>query len=182
MERATPLLAARIPAQRIESRIYLIRGQKVMLSNDLAELYGVPAKRLNQAVARNAARFPHDFMFRLTMKEAGNSRSQIVTLKRGMNLKYLPYAFTEQGVAMLSAVLHSPTAVAVSIEIMRVFVRLRRLLASHEGLRRKLADLERKLLDHDGKFAVVFDAIRRLVDEPDPPPKPPIGYHTEARG
>ena len=170
-----------IPAERIESRIYLRRGQKVMVSGDLAVLYGVPARQLNQAVARNSARFPNDFVFRLSKEEARNLRSQTVILKRGTHLKYLPYAFTEQGVAMLSAVLRSPTAIAVSIEIIRVFVRLRRLLASNAQLRRKLEDLERKLQDHDAKFAMVFEAIRQIMDEDEEPrpSKPPIGFHTE---
>ena len=173
---------ALVPAERIERRIYLIRGQKVMLSGDLAILYGVPVRQLNQAVARNAARFPPDFVFRLTSDEARNSRSQSVILKQGLNIKYLPYAFTEQGVAMLSAVLRSPTAIAVSIEIIRVFVRLRRLLASNEHLRRKLDELERKLEEHDEKFALVFEAIRQIMDDDEErTEKPPIGFHTEER-
>jgi hypothetical protein len=169
-----------IPAERIERRIYLMRGHKVILSTDLADLYGVEAKQLNQAVKRNLDRFPPDFMFQLSREEVDASRSQIVTLnKRGQNIKYRPYAFTEEGVAMLSAVLRSPTAVQVSILIMRVFVRLRELLASHGELRQRLEELERTMLDHDEKFAAVFDAIRELMDEPKAKRKPPVGFLTE---
>lgn len=173
---------ALIPIERIEQRIYLIRGQKVILSHDLARLYGVPAKARNQAVARNIDRFPADFMFQLHGEEVEASRSQIVTLKgRGQNIKYRPYAFTEEGVAMLSAVLRSATAVRVSIQIMRAFVRLRQLLASNGQLRPRLDELERTLLDHDEKFAAVFEAIRELMEEPPGKEKPPVGYQTEAK-
>ena len=113
-----------VPAERIQSCIYLVRGQKIMLSTDLADLYGVSVKVLNQAVKRNADRFPSDFMFQLTRQELTCSRSQIVTLKRGQNIKYLPFAFTEQGVAMLSSVLHSPCAVRVNIDIIKSNSRL----------------------------------------------------------
>jgi hypothetical protein len=169
-----------VPAERIERKIYLIRGQKVMLSSDLAQLYGVSQKRLNEAVKRNIGRFPNDFMFRLTKEEAKVSRSQFATLKRGQNLKYLPFAFTEQGVAMLSAVLRSATAIAVSIQIMRVFVQLRQLLASNEQFRRKFEELETRLSDHDEKFAVVFEALRELMDDREEDDrKPKIGFETE---
>lgn len=173
-------LSIRHPKGDVQSSILLIRGERVLLSADLARLYGVSVKQLNQAVKRNPDRFPRDFMFQLTTAEAKRSRSQIVTLKRGQNLKYLPYAFTEEGVAMLSAVLRSPTAVAVSIEIMRVFVQLRRVVTGNEQLRKRLGQLERQLDDHEGKFAVVFDAIEQLMDEADQPPKPRIGFKTEA--
>ena len=177
-----------IPLEQIEKRIFLLRGQKVLLSTDLAELYGVETKVLVQAVKRNLDRFPDDFMFQLTWEETENlrsqivtsnpgspkrSRSQIVTLKRGRNVKYLPYAFTEQGVAMLSSVLHSDRAVHVNIEIMRVFVRLRQMLASNAGLARKLVALEKK---YDAQFRVVFDAIRELMIPPEPKKKRPIGF------
>jgi ORF6N domain-containing protein len=171
--------------ERIESRIFLIRGQKVMLAVDLAALYSVPVRQLNQAVKRNGARFPADFCFQLSKQEHDILKSQFVTSKigpfdrRGGAHRALPYAFTEEGVAMLSAVLRSDTAVAVSIEIMRVFVRLRRLLATHEPLRRKLQALEHRLAEHDEKFAVVFDAIRQMLAEPPEPQKPPIGYEAE---
>jgi hypothetical protein len=166
--------------ERIESRIFLIRGQKVMLSNDLADLYGVAAKRLNEAVKRNRERFPEDFMFSLSKQEYDNLKSQFATSNWGGARRARPYAFTEEGVAMLSAVLHSKTAVAVSVQIMRVFVRLRRLLATNENLRRKMSDLERKLLHHDRQFAAVFDAIRQMLEEPPEPRKPRIGYDTES--
>ena len=166
-------MPALIPVERIERHILLIRGHKVMLSGDLAVLYGVPAKVLLQAVKRNAERFPGDFMFQLTWEEATRSRSQFVTLKKGRNLKYLPYAFTEQGVAMLSSVLKSRRAVEVNIEIMRAFVSLRRLLGTHKALARKLAELEQK---YDAQFRVVFDAIRELMVPPEPR-RGRIGFH-----
>lgn len=173
-----------IPVERIERRIYMLRGHKVMLSADLAELYGVPAMRLNQAVRRNGERFPDDFMFQLTWEEAESLRSQIVILKakRGGHAKYRPYAFTEEGIAMLSAVLRSPTAIAVSIQIMRAFVRLREILASHADLRKRLDDLERKMSEHDERLTAVFDAIRELMAEPAEQQKTRIGYATEASG
>src|SRR2546430_10032774 len=127
-----------VPVERIEQRIFVIRDQKVMLGHDLAELYEVPTKQLNRAVRRNLYRFPSDFMFQLTGKEAANLRCQAGTSSSHGGSRYRPLAFTEQGVAMLSAVLQSARAVAVSIEIVRVFVRLRQLLASHADLRRKL--------------------------------------------
>ena len=160
-----------IPAERLEKAIVQIRGQKVMLGHDLAKLYGVSTKRLNEQVRRNLARFPEDFMFQLTAEEADASRSQIATLKRGQNIKYLPYAFTEQGVAMLSSVLNSARAIEVNIAIMRAFVRLREVLATHEDLARKLNELERKFGEHDEKFHLVFEAIRQLMAPPSVPEK-----------
>jgi len=164
-----------IPMEQIEHAIFLIRGQKVMLDSNLAELYGVATKVLIQAVKRNIERFPADFMFQLTIEETDLLRSQIVTLKtgRGRHRKYLPYAFTEQGVAMLSSVLHSARAIHVNIEIMRAFVRLRQMLASNTDLARKLATLEKK---YDAQFRVVFDAIRELMTAPEPKKKRPIGF------
>ena len=147
---------------RIEQAILLLRGYKVMLDFDLAELYGVETKALKRAVRRNLPRFPADFMFMLTVKEFGILRSQFGTSRWG-GLRYRPYAFTEQGVAMLSSVLRSERAVRVNIEVMRAFVRLRALLSSHEDLGRKLAALERK---YDAQFKVVFDAIRQLMVPP----------------
>ncbi|MEI6084092.1 MAG: ORF6N domain-containing protein [Verrucomicrobiota bacterium] len=166
-----------VPAERIQNAIFLIRGQKVMLGTDLAELYGVSVKVLNQAVKRNAERFPDDFMFQLTREEFANLKSQIVTSSWGGARRALPYAFTEQGVAMLSSVLHSPRAVRVNIEIMRAFVHLRQLLGTHADLARKLAGLEKK---YDAQFKVVFEAIRQLMTEPEPPPKQ-IGFHVRER-
>jgi len=162
-----------IPLERITRAILLIRGQKVMLDTDLAELYDVGTKALNQAVKRNRGRFPGDFMFQLTWEEVENPRSQIVTLKPGENIKYRPYAFTEQGVAMLSSVLRSERAVRVNIEIMRAFVQLRQMLSSHADLARKLATLEKK---YDAQFKVVFDAIRELMTPLEPPKKRRIGF------
>jgi hypothetical protein len=171
-----------IPAERIEHCILLIRGHKVMLDSDLARLYGVTTGNLNLAVRRNAERFPDDFMFRLTAKEARVLILQSATSKpdgRGGRRRSLPYAFTQEGVAMLSAVLRSERAVSVNIEIMRAFVRLRHVLASHAELARKLESLERRMVDHDQKFSVVFEAIRQLMEEdlPEDPPKGRIGFH-----
>lgn len=159
----------------IESKIFIIRGQKVMLDEDLAALYEVEIKVLNQAVKRNLDRFPDDFMFQLAENEASSLRSQIVTLKsgRGVHRKYLPYAFTEQGVSMLSSVLRSERAIHVNIEIMRAFVRLRQMLASNTDMSRKLSALEKK---YDNQFRVVFDAIRELMIPLEPRKKRPIGF------
>jgi len=166
---------ALIPAARIERRILLLRGEKVMLDSDLAELYGVKTKALNQAVQRNLERFPGDFMFQLSTEESQMVlRSQIVTSNVGRGgRRYQPYVFTEQGVAMLSSVLSSPRAVQVNIIIMRTFVQLRQMLATHADLARKLAVLEGK---YDKQFRMVFDAIRELMSEKKTP-KREIGFH-----
>jgi len=162
---------------KIEQRIFLVRGQKVMLDADLAELYRVPTKSLNLAVKRNADRFPEDFMFQLTDDDVAGLRFHFETSKRGRGgRRYAPYAFTEQGVAMLSSVLRSPRAVQVNIAIMRTFVRLREMLLSNAELARKLAALENK---YDAQFKVVFDAIRELMLPPDPPRRK-IGFHPRA--
>jgi hypothetical protein len=178
---------------QVERRIYLIRGEKVLLDHDLAALYGVPTKSLNLAVRRNTERFPSDFMFQLTQAEAQALRFQIGTSnqmvagkssdlrfqietsksRRG-GRRYLPYAFTEQGVAMLSSVLRSKRAVQVNIAIMRTFVRLREMLLSNADLARKLNALEKK---YDAQFKVVFDAIRELMTPPEPPRRQ-IGFHS----
>ena len=167
---------AMIPAERIDRAILLVRGQKILLDRDLAELYEVETRVLVQAVKRNIDRFPADFMFRLSAEEFANWRSQVVISNPSakMALRRPPYAFTEQGVAMLSSVLRSKRAVAVNIEIMRAFVRLRQMLASHADLARKLAALERK---YDDQFRVVFDAIRQLM-QPPAGELPEIGFHT----
>jgi hypothetical protein len=167
-----------ITVERIEKSILLIRGCKVMLDRDLAGLYGVATKVLNQQVRRNIRRFPEDFMFQLSKEELENWRSQIVTSNSAvkMGARYRPYAFTEQGVAMLSSVLNSDRAIEVNIAIMRAFVRLRELLSSHKDLARKLDQLERKLAEHDDQFTVVFDAIRRLMEPPPGPKKRRIGF------
>ncbi len=150
----------------IENRIYMVRGQKVMLANDLAELYAVETKVLNQAVKRNLNRFPLDFMFQLTKEEFSALRSQIVTFKKGKGKhpKYLPFMFTEQGIAMLSTVLNSERAIQVNIEIMRAFVRIRKMLFSNASLARKVKALEKK---YDEQFAVVFEAIYKLMAPPE---------------
>jgi len=156
-----------LPAGLIEHEILVVRYHRVILDEQLAPLYGVAVKVLNQAVKRNRERFPADFMFQLTPKETALLRSQSVTLDsapgRGAHRKYRPYAFTEQGVAMLSSVLRSPRAVQVNIEIMRAFVRLRRMLQENADLAKKLAALERR---YDGQFKVVFEAIRELMRPP----------------
>ena len=164
-----------IPVERIERSILLIRGHKVMLSVHLAELYGVETRALNQAVKRNIIRFPEDFMFQLSEAEAQQLVSQNVIPHKKYFGGSLPYAFTEQGVAMLSSVLNSERAIKVNIEIMRAFVRLRRMLASHADLARKLEALEKK---YDGQFKVVFDAIRELMKPPESK-KRPIGFLVE---
>jgi hypothetical protein len=159
-----------IPQVSIESRIHLIRGKKVILDRDLAELYDVQAKVLNQAVKRNIGRFPEDFMFQLTIDEAESSRSQIVTLKRGKNIKYLPFAFTEQGVAMLSSVLNSERAVKINIQIMRAFVRIRNLVADNSEIRKAITNIEKRLNIHDRQIQIAFDALKGLF-QPTPEPK-----------
>jgi ORF6N domain len=182
-----------IPIDRIAQSIYLLRGQKVMLDTDLAALYGVETRILNQAVKRNALRFPGDFMFRLTAEETRLSRSQIVildksarqsprsgseivTVKRGQNIKYRSYAFTEQGVAMLSTVLNSRRAVQVNIAIMRAFVRLRETLETNRELARKFAELEKRVGKHDEKIDAILEAIRQLMAPPTKS-RPEIGFH-----
>lgn len=166
-----------VPTERIENKIYFLRGKKVMFDKDLAELYGVTTKRLNEQVRRNNSRFPKDFMFQLTKEES--LRSQFATLEkqgRGRYSKYLPHVFTEQGVAMLSSVLNSERAIQVNIQIMRTFTRLKDLLRTHASLRRKIEALEKK---YDHQFRAVFDAIKQLMEEPVPEEKPKrkIGFH-----
>jgi len=165
-----------IPVERIQGLIFLIRGEKVLLGQQLAQLYGVPVKVLIQAVKRNQSRFPSDFMFQLTKEEFEILKSQFVTSRWGGLRRALPYAFTEQGVAMLSSVLRSERAVQVNVAIMRAFVSLRRMLATNDTLSRKLAELERRLEGHDKGIKSLFDAIRGLMT---PPAKPrrEIGFH-----
>lgn len=195
-------MSSLIPTERIERWILLLRGQKVLLDVHLAELYEVEVRTLNQAVRRNIERFPEDFMFQVTWDEAreilrsqfvilddrgsaGSSgvndlpRSQSVILESGKNLKYRPFAFTEQGVAMLSSVLRSPRAIQVNVAIMRAFVRLRQMLASNVELARKLAALESK---YDAQFKVVFDAIRKLMSTDKVARRREIGFHTAMPG
>ena len=172
---------AGLSAVHIEQAILFIRGQKVMLDRDLAALYGVTTGNLNKAVKRNPDRFPGDFMLQLTVEECASLRFQFGTLKRGQHRKYLPYAFTEQGVAMLSSVLHSPRAIQVNVAIMRAFVRLRQTLAVHKDLAHKLAELERKIAGHDANIHTLFEVIRQLMTPPEPPPRKPIGFHVKER-
>jgi len=162
-----------IPVERIERAIYLIRGQKVMLDRDLAALYGVETRALKQAVKRNEARFPSDFMFLLSDEELSKWRSQFVTSNADrMGLRHAPMAFTEQGVAMLSSVLKSDRAIAVNIAIMRTFVKLRQMLDSHAKLAKRLAGLE---ANYDEQFRVVFEVLNELMAAPAPKRKP-IGF------
>jgi len=172
-----------IPQEVIENKIYLMRGHKVMMSRDLAVLYGVTTKRLNEQVKRNIKRFPDDFMLQLTIEEAlmfqsgtSSSRSQFATLKQGHNIKYLPYAFTEQGVAMLSSVLNSERAIQANIAIMRAFVKLRQILSTHKELVHKLEELERKIEKHDVDIQSIFGAIRQLMAPSPEKPRRMIGF------
>lgn len=166
--------ALAVPPHILERRIYFIRGHKVMLDSDLAELYSVSTKRLNEQVTRNIGRFPEDFMFQLEEDETEALRSQIATSNDGRGgRRYFPRVFTEQGVAMLSSVLKSERAAQVNIAIMRAFVRLRQLLATHEELARKLNAMEQQ---YDAQFKIVFDVIRRLMEPPSEEPKRPIGF------
>jgi hypothetical protein len=165
-----------IPQGRIEHSIFSVRRHRVMLSPDLAALYGVSVSALIQAVKRNIRRFPDDFMFQLTREEFNQLKSQFVTLAKSP--RATPYAFTEQGVAMLSSVLRSERAVSVNIEIIRAFVRIRQLLASHADLVRRLDELEKK---YDGKFQIVFDAIHQLMTPPPEPSKDRMGFNTDSK-
>ncbi len=161
-----------IAEEKIEQKVFLIRGKKVMLDRDLAYLYEVETKVLNQAVKRNLERFPDDFMFQLTLEETKFLRSQFVTLKHGQHSKYSSYAFTEHGILMLSSVLKSDRAIQINIQIMRTFTKLRELMLVHKDLRVKIEELEKK---YDSQFKIVFNALRRLIDPPQIP-KTPIGF------
>jgi tetrahydromethanopterin S-methyltransferase subunit G len=164
-----------VSVENIESRIFQIRGKRVMLDRDLAELYGVPTKALVQSVGRNIKRFPNDFMLVLTYQEFRNLKSQIVTSSWG-GRRYLPYAFTQEGVAMLSSVLNSERSILVNIQIMRAFVALRRVAVTYAGLKRKINEMEKK---YDNQFSVVFEAIKKLLDPPPEPPKRRIGFKAD---
>lgn len=172
-----------VPMEAVKSKIYLIRGQKVLLDSDLAVLYGVETGRLNEQVRRNIGRFPADFMFQLEDQEVAGLRSQFATLKgeRGAHRKYTPYVFTEQGVAMLSSVLKSDRAVQVNIAIMRAFVQMRELAASNRELSRRIDDLEKKHARHDQQFVAVFEAIREMVT-PAEKPRRKIGFGQGDKG
>lgn len=177
-----PATRSLIPVERIDRAILFLRGQKVILGAELAKLYGVTTKVLNQAVKRNARRFPPDFMFQLTRPEWADLKSQTVTSSWGGSRRSAPYAFTEQGVAMLSSVLRSDRAIRVNIEIMRAFVRLRRVLAQNADLARRLDELERRVGTHDEQFAAVIHAIRELMEPPAPPRKGRIGFRPPDAG
>jgi hypothetical protein len=156
-----------IPVEIIEKKIYIIRNQRVMLSSDLAELYCVETRALNQAVKRNIERFPEDFMFQLDDNEFKNLKSQIVTSCWGGMRRANPYAFTEQGIAMLSSVLKSDRAIKVNIEIMRTFVKIRKMISQHKDLADKLTQLEIKTEKHDKDIKAIIDAIRQLMTPPE---------------
>ena len=178
MEPLPSYTAVSPPDALVSSRIHHIRGQKVMLDRDLAELYGVETKQLKRQVRRNAGRFPEDFMFELTQEEAQGSRSQVGTLKQGENIKYLPMAFTEQGVAMLSSVLGSEQAILVNIHIIRVFTRMRQVLLSHREILQKLEQLEGRVNDHDEEIQAIFDHLTQLVS-PAEQPRKPVGFRPQ---
>jgi hypothetical protein len=167
-----------VPIELIERKIHFIRGEKVMVDVDLAELYMVPTKGFNQAVKRNLARFPADFMFQLSLEGTATMRSQSVTASR-RNVRFQPYVFTEQGVAMLSSVLGSRRAVQVNIAIMRAFVKLREVITNHKDLAHKIAALERKYDEHDEEIQVIFKAIKKLLEPSRSPQKRRIGFKAE---
>jgi hypothetical protein len=165
-----------VAEEKIISKIYLIRGKKVMLDRDLAALYGVETRALNQAVRRNTKRFPSDFMFRLTEKEMNNWKSQIVTSNKEIKgLRKLPLVFTEQGVAMLSSILNSEKAIAVNIQIIRIFSRIRELLLTHKDILLKLEQLEKRVSSHDENIQLIFKYLKQLLSPPQTP-RPRIGF------
>ncbi len=164
-----------VPMTLIEEKIYMLRGQKVMIDRDLAQLYGVSTMVLNQAVKRNIERFPKDFMFKLSLIEAKNLISQFVISSSYGGIRKNPSVFTELGVAMLSSVLRSPRAIAVNIQIMRTFSRLREMLAENDDLRRKVEAIEKQ---YDENFKIVFDAIRNMIAD-DAAGKSEIGFRVE---
>jgi len=167
-------MSSLISTEVIATKIFVIRGKRVMLDSDLAVLYGVKTKRLNEQVMRNRRRFPEDFMFQLTEEEANFLRSHFATSKRG-GRRYLPYVFTQEGVAMLSSVLNSERAIMVNIQIMRAFAQFRRLLLTHKDLRRKIEEMEKK---YDAQFKVVFEALKKLLEPPASEDKRIIGFHS----
>ena len=180
MPKQKPTERQLVPVEVVERRILLIRGHKVMLDSHLAELYKLPTFRLNEAVKRNRQRFPQDFMFRLSAEETKSLTSQIAISKPGRGgRRTLPYVFTEQGVAMLSSVLNSERAIAVNIAIMRTFVRLRQILATHKELAERLNSMEQK---YDKQFKVVFDILRQLMEPLPEPPKEPMGFVPRGSG
>lgn len=169
-----------VSEETIVEKIHIIRGQKVMLDRDLAEMYGVEVKRLNQAVKRNAIRFPEDFMFRLTQDENIFLRSQFVTLEKGKYSKYPPYAFTEQGVAMLSSVLNSETAIQVNIQIIRLFTKMKQLILDNKDLWMKIEKIEQHLVKNDEEIKTVFAYLKKLL-VPENKPRNPIGFRASGK-
>jgi len=166
-----------VPLERIERRIFLIRGQKVMLDSDLADLYEVETGALNRQVKRNLSRFPEDFMFQLSEEEAQNLKCQIgISSSAWGGRRSLPYVFTEHGIAMLSSVLQSERAVQVNILIVRAFIKLREVLASHKAMAQKLLELEDRLDTHDESIQEIFTALKQLMEPPPPKPRKPIGF------
>ena len=181
LEKRTELVAT----ESVDALIRVIRGQRVILDADLARIYGVPTKRLNEQVKRNAERFPADFAFQLARQEVAALRSQIATLKQGQNVKYLPYAFTEHGAIMAANVLNSSRAVTMSVFVVRAFVKMRDTLAGHRELAEKLAQLERKLTnrldDHEQAIKYVLTELKKLMAPPPEPPRKQIGFHVKER-
>lgn len=179
MAKSKQLIQSVLADERVISKIYVIRKQKIMLDRDLAEMYGVETKVFNQSIKRNLERFPKDFMFQLTKDEAAEiSRSQIVTLKQGQNMKYAPYAFTEQGVSMLSGVLNSAIAIQVHIQIIRVFTKMKELLLTHKDILLKLEKMEKDVKENKEDIAMIFKAVKQLLNPPSTPRKR-IGFRPD---
>ena len=178
MKKSSSKTSSIIPLERVQKTILLIRGKRVMIDSDLARLYGVSTKRLNEQVRRNKNRFPADFMFQLSKKELDDWRSHFATTNPAakMGLRRPPYVFTEYGALQLASVLNSPTATEVSILIVRAFVQLREILSSHTQIARKLEDLEHKIASHDETITSIIQAIRRLMEPPEPAKRRPIGF------
>ena len=177
MPKSSPL----VRLDNVESAIYLVRGQRVMLDSDLAQVYEVSTKQLNQQLKRNRSRFPRDFAFQLTAKEFTSLRSQIVTSKTRGGRRYLPWVLTEHGALMLASVLNSEVAIQASVRVVRAFVRLREMVAANVQLASKLEDLEQRLDSHDEAIVDLFAALKRLL-EPEPKTKREIGFHVRERG
>ncbi len=174
------LTTNKISEETILEKIYIIRGIKVMLDKDLAEMYGVPTFRLNEAVKRNISRFPDDFIYRLTKEEYDSLRSQFAILKRGQHSKYLPYAFTEQGVAMLSSVLNSETAIQVNIQIIRLFTKMKQLILDNKDLWMKIEKIEQHLVKNDEEIKTVFAYLKKLLIQ-EQQPRNPIGFRANSK-
>jgi hypothetical protein len=174
------LSVANVSEETIFEKIYVIRGQKVMLDRDLAEMYGVATFRLNEAVKRNIIRFPNDFMFQLTKEEHNSLRSQIAILEKGKHSKYLPYAFTEQGVAMLSSVLNSETAIQVNIQIIRLFTKMKQLILDNKDLWMKIEKIEQHLIKNDEEIKTVFAYLKKLLIQENKP-RNPIGFNVPGK-